>query len=623
MKQNVVRVCFMHLVLLFACACAAGADGRPDKPNVVLLLTDDVGWQDLKCYDIDEASPYETPNLDALAKQGVMFWQAYSPAPTCTPSRVAIISGEHPARSGVTHVSGNKPPAPHHIHGWSMMAPWYSSNMHPDTVTFPQLLQKNGYYTGHAGKWHITRHYPKSVRYGFGFDYTTSDRGARSSMKDRFKTFATTDKRDKYRLDENGFPFHQNNVDALAFLGLAAEKKKPFFLYYATWLVHGPWHTRSEALLKKYCKKLSIDYPVDPKDEILKKKSPIYCAMVEELDYYLGQILDHLRKTDDPRWPGHKLIENTYVIFTSDNGGVLGHDEYVTSNKPLQKGKISAMEGGTRVPMIVVGPGIPKGVQSHVMVNGLDLYPTIMDWTCTEIPASKHLDGLNIAPLFRGNPQDARLVKDENNKVRDTMVWHFPNADALESTIRVGGYKLIRNYSVHDTKWDTPPYELYQLYKTRNGKTVRVDIEESNNLVTSMPEKTMEMRRRLHESLTEMKAEYPHINPLCPRVLGREEVCKALSHAFKGDTIEVTYEERGNKVVRVDLIYLADPKVGWLKVGGEILPGFRARARMPTGATHCFVNLIDNKNFLVSYPDYLDKKRPWPKNASERALQIK
>ena len=107
---------FLPLAILLSCFPLFAEDGRPEKPNVVLILTDDLGWQDVKCYDIDEPSPYETPNIDALAKKGVLFWQAYSPSPTCAPSRCAIMSGNHSARAQKTHVVGGAPPAPLH---WS------------------------------------------------------------------------------------------------------------------------------------------------------------------------------------------------------------------------------------------------------------------------------------------------------------------------------------------------------------------------------------------------------------------------------------------------------------------------------------------------------------------------
>ena len=158
---------------------------------------------------------------------------------------------------------------------------------------------------------------------------------------------------------------------------LEANKQAPIFLYYATWLVHTPIQSRSKALLQKYCQKLGVDFPTDPDHWRMEgQNNPYYCAMVETLDHYVGKIVKYLETTEDPRWPGHKLIENTWIIFSSDNGGMEGHPgEVITDNYPLDRGKISAMEGGTRVPFLVAGPGVPAGVESEVMVNGLDFYP--------------------------------------------------------------------------------------------------------------------------------------------------------------------------------------------------------------------------------------------------------
>ncbi len=337
---------------------------RPAKPNIVLILTDDLGWQDVKCYDIDEPSPMETPNMDALAKKGIKFWQAYSPAPTCAPSRCAIMSGVHPARAQKTHVVGGGPPTPHHITRWKTIAPWYSGRMPANEQTLARVLKQHGYTTGHSGKWHMAiDHHAFPQPEDQGFDYTKAERGARNGMKSRIVDFASNKKGDKYRLDENGFPYHSTSEQALDFL--KSVQAKPFFLYYATWLVHTPIHTRSEMLLDKYCKKLGIDRAsLDPKKGSYKgQNNPFYCAMVEELDYYMGKVFHYLDETDDPRWPGHKLSENTYIIFTSDNGGMENSgQEVITDNYPLDKGKISAMEGEVRVPMIIAGPGIAAGV---------------------------------------------------------------------------------------------------------------------------------------------------------------------------------------------------------------------------------------------------------------------
>ena len=148
------RIVFV-IVLLLLSVTTAGADNRPEKPNVVLILADDLGWQDVKCYDIDKPCPMETPNIDALSKRGVMFWQAYSPAPTCGPSRCAIMSGTHPARAQMTHVGGGKPPRPHHKRGWAYMSPWYTARMPADEISLAKALKQHGYATACVGKWHL------------------------------------------------------------------------------------------------------------------------------------------------------------------------------------------------------------------------------------------------------------------------------------------------------------------------------------------------------------------------------------------------------------------------------------------------------------------------------------
>jgi arylsulfatase A-like enzyme len=600
----------LSLSLLFIFAFAGFSNERPAKPNVVLILTDDLGWQDVKCYDIDEPSPMETPNIDSLAKQGVKFWQAYSPAPTCAPSRCAIMSGNHPARAQKTHVVGGAPPTPNHKYGWTMMAPWYSGRMPENETTLARVLQSNGYVTGHSGKWHMAidhKAFPQPEDQGF--DWTRSSRGARSGMPNRVSGFATIQKEDPFRLDENGYPYHQTSEDALTFL--RENHQKPFFLYYATWLVHTPIHTRSEQLLEKYCKKLGVEKPNDQEGWTMKgQTNPFYCAMVEELDYYMGKVFDYLKGTQDPRWPGHKLIENTYIIFTSDNGGMEGHPgEVITDNYPLDKGKISAMEGGTRVPLIITGPGIPKGVESDVMVNGLDFYPTLLTLTGTKRPKDKDLDGCDLSDLLLKNPTNSSLVKNKDGKPRDTMVWHFPHSVALESTIRMGGYKLVRNYN-HRFDERTTELELYQLYKTDNGKQVRVDIEEANNLASQHPQLSKELNERLSSILNEMDASYPYYNPQARRV-GAEKnlIPKVISHEIHNETVTFSVREQGAKIVRADLIYTNNggkKYEEWYRIKGKEKTKGTISFNLPEGSTHYYLNLIDENNFLVSYPETPD-----------------
>ena len=588
------------------------SDDRPAKPNIVLILADDLGWQDVKCYDVDEPAPMETPNIDSLATKGVMFWQAYAPAPTCAPTRCAIMSGNHPARAQKTHVVGGAPPAPNHRAGWRMMTPWYSGRMPEDEVTLAKVLRNNGYTTGHVGKWHMAINhnaYPQPEDQGF--DWTLSERGATKPMKPhRLTRFATDAFDDPYRLDENGFPFHQNSEDALSFL--KEHQDKPFFLYYATWLVHSPIHTRSKPLLDKYVKKLGVELPEDPSKWNGKGQSnPFYCAMVEQLDYYVGKLVRHLETTEDPRWPGHMLSENTYLIFTSDNGGMEQHPgEIITDNYPLDKGKISAMEGGTRVPLMIVGPGIASGVQSNVMVNGLDFYPTILAWVGANKPAGKQLDGADLSNLLRMDPTKANLVIGADGKVRDTMVWHFPHSVAMESTIRIGDYKLVRNYD-HVANPDVSELELYQLYRSTDNGLRRVDIEEAKNLAKEIPDKAKAMNDKLTEILTEMKASYPYYNPSYRGELpNKTKVCTPIGHYQSDNEVEFTFRENGAEVVKANLLYTLNgghKYEEWFRKPATLQSNSKGFAQLPIGTTHYFINLIDENNFLVSYPDVCGK----------------
>lgn len=585
---------------------------RPN-PNIVILLIDDLGWQDVKCYDIDEESPYETPNIDKLAGRGVMFWEGYSPAPTCAPSRAAILSGNHPARANLTHVSGGQPPTPYNTN-FRMMAPYYSGRMPEGEQTIARVLQENGYVTGHTGKWHVAVNhnaYPQPTDQGF--DYSRHDLGVSRLMKpDRLSEFATNNPDDNYQLDDEGFPYDQTTQDALIFM--EENKHKPLFLYYASWLVHTPIQTRSRDLLIKYCNKLGINVPDDPGNlSVEGQGNPYYCAMVEQMDYYVGQIIKYLDTTDDPRWPGHKLIENTYLFFTSDNGGYERPSiERITDNDPLDKGKISAKEGGTRVPFIVAGPGIAQGLKSNVMVNGLDLYPTILSLADIEVPNGKSLDGVSIKDLLMQDPTNPELVKTDSGTVRNTMVWHFPHGHANESTIRTGDFKLIRNYDYINNS-SNERLDLYRLYHTVDNIKLRGDIEEAHRLNGEFPELTRKMDDELTSILEEMEARYSHYNPDYPSALPfKEMVPQVNSFVQKGDIIEFFYTEKGAEIITANLIYSLN--------GGDKYEEFfsseaiisssdhKIIARLPEGATHVFLNLIDQNNFLVSYPKTMHRQ---------------
>ncbi|MEK9773654.1 MAG: sulfatase [Opitutae bacterium] len=598
-----------NLVLFFSIpflCTLQGSEHSAERPNIVLILADDLGWQDVGCYDLDEPTPMETPNIDSLASKGVLFRQGYSPAPTCAPTRCAIMSGRHPAVLQKTHVVGGNPPTPYNMEAHPIMDPWYSGRLELKEVTIAEALKKNGYVSGHVGKWHMAiDHHAFPQPKDQGFDYTRAHLGESAAMKPhRLTGFATEEKDDPYQLDADGFPKDQTTLDAIEFM--EQSKAQPFFLYYAAWLVHTPIHSRSKELLEKYCKKLGVDFPTDPKGWPLEgQKNPYYCAMVEMFDHYVGNLIKYLEGTEDPRRPGHKLMENTYIMLTSDNGGMEQvPGEIITDNYPLDRGKISAKEGGVRVPFIVTGPNIPKAKKSEVMVNGLDFYPTILSWTGTKKPKGQNLDGADLSILLSQNPKNGNLVKNKQGKPRTTMVWHFPHGVAQQSTIRTGGWKLIKNWMR-----GRPEYELYQLQSNYPKNPKRGDIEEAKNLAEKMPDKVKEMSTELFRRLDAMEASYPYQNPNYKHALpGKDEVCKPLENGREGKKVWAKFEERGAKVSTGQLLYTLNGGKNseeWYRAPAKV-KGNRLEAELPKGATHYVFNLIDENNFLVSYPQMVD-----------------
>ena len=571
------------------------------EPNVLLILTDDLGWQDVGCYDIDEPTPYETPNIDRLSTLGIKFTQGYSPAPTCAPTRCSILSGKFPARLQKTHVVGGNPPSPYSLQSPGI-DPWYSGRLKLEEYTIAEALADNGYNTGAVGKWHcaIDHHaFPHATDQGF--KYATMNIGATRGMRpDRLSDFATNDPKDPFKLDENGFPYHQNTEDALTFLKQNSVKDSdPFFLYFATWLVHTPIHTRNEALLRKYCKKMNVEFPKDPHGWTVEgQHNPYYGAMVETLDYHVGRIISYLENTDDPRNPGHKLIDNTYIIFTSDNGGMEKHPgEIITDNYPLDKGKINAKEGGVRVPYLISGPQIPANTISHEMVSGIDFYPTILSWTGINPQENQILDGINLHD-FLTNPTEKDLD-------RDTLYWHFPHS-VFQSCIREGGDKLI--YNPLRDYFGQPALELYRLYD-ENGN--RQDIEEAKNLAKAEPERAAELYAKLQKHLDEMKASQPCLNPRAPSKLpNKDKVCTATAHNIARNAqgqavVTATFTENGAEVTEGHVYYTnngGQKSEEWYPVPAT-LEGNQVKATLPADATHYCFSLVDENHFLVSYPE--------------------
>ncbi len=503
--KKLILLALLHVCLLPGIAPLRAA---VEKPNIVIFYVDDLGWQDLeKLNDLGDPCPYETPNVIKLAEMGMNFSQGYSPAPTCAPSRAGIITGQHPAQLRYTHVTGASIPKPKKDS--EFQEPFLGAYLDLDHLTLADALKQNGYRTGHYGKWHNGLNAS-----AFGFESVNQTRGAHRGMGDRTKDFSTAKDR-KYPLSKEkyppvsadfpdgiSYPYDELTEEALKFI--KDNKEGPFFLNLCHWMVHWPMLTRNGELLEYYCKKLGQPFPPKKGPMTLEgQQNPYFASMVTTVDWSLGRLVELLKTTDDPRNPGKKLIETTYLFFTSDNGGAeLKGKEILSDNYPLKGGKKKVDEGGVRVPLVVVGPGIPAGTQTATMVNQLDFFPTILKLTSTEVSAADRakLSGLDVTPVLMGKADE---VVDANGKKRESLFWHFPH-NQMRAAIRKGDFKLYRHFQ-------TGTYSLYRLYK--NG--ANADIEEQEDL-SANPEYAgviKELSEELNRNLEETHAELPHRNP--------------------------------------------------------------------------------------------------------------
>ncbi|MBU2877912.1 sulfatase [Aliiglaciecola lipolytica] len=506
---------FSMLMSLSSCSSVETAiDEKSEliKPNIIVFYVDDLGWQDSQLNDIDEPTPWETPNMLALAKKGMNFTQAYSSAPTCAPSRGGLLSGQHPAKTNLTHVLGAGIPTPQNRRS-QLIEPYFNDHLADDVLTLADALKANGYKTGHVGKWHLG-HYASNAPTTAGFDFSFDKRGVHSNSKQRHKDFDNA----QFPLSEEKYPpYSEKHPDGISYpLDLVTEnalnfvqenKDEPFFLYLAHWMVHTPIVTKNKALLEYYTDKLGIPFPTTP-DPVTTagQTNPYYGAMVTTVDWSLGRLVSLLEQTDDPRNPGKKLIETTYIFLSSDNGGAeRSGPEIITDNFPLDLGKKHTEEGGIRVPMVVTGPTVNKNVTHHGFVNQLDYYPTILALTNSTIPKSYEdkLSGVNLSPVLEDENKKATYA---NGEVRQNLFWHFPHNsdDSMQSAIREGDFKLTKHYIDNS-------YSLYRLYK--DGK--RFDIEEKNDLA-KLPEYAGvvdKLSKNLEQLLVENNAILPKLNP--------------------------------------------------------------------------------------------------------------
>ncbi len=600
------------------------------KPNIVHILVDDLGWQDIACYYEalhGKESFYETPHIDRVASRGIRFMQAYSPSPTCSPSRAAYLSGHYGVKNGVYHVKGNRVPR-----AWGRrpeLNPFYSARLDPSQVIIPRVLKKAGYTTAHVGKWHVCGEnmVPSPLQLGFDFSYgkdhkyndpeivDPNDRkinnkeGIFAQPKDRLNDF---DNPLFLPLLEDERPYDSLTDISLRWLKKVGRKDQPFFLNFCPKLVHGPIMTRDRKRLAHYCKKLGIDFPTDPGSiadpDAPGHNNPYYASMVDSVDWMVGQVVRTLEAIDDPRNPGHKLIDNTYLIISSDNGGSQrlatwkGLDgkknfEKVTDNDPLREGKSYMYEGGVRIPLIVMGPGVEAGkVNQDTAVHLLDLFPTFMAMGGMETDESLDLDGCNILPILKG---ETTAVHSVDGSARDTLFFHHPADNKSFSVIRRGPWKLMKNTGPGLT--EAPDLQLFKLDQ---------DLGEQRNLVDEYPEMAKQLSADLTAWMEENDARVPYLNPDAEADLpGKADVPVVKERGSDGRALWATFETKGKAhVVNAFLVYSLNggtelkfrpPRLEeWIKAPAKLSRG-RVEAEAPPGMTHGIFCLIDENNFLV------------------------
>jgi len=427
------------------------------KPNFVFFLVDDLGWKDSSTYG---SKCYETPNLDKLAKQGMLFTDAYAAAAVCSPTRASILTGKYPARLHLTHAIGVPAQTDR-----KLLAPNWTQYMSLNEVTIAEALKPAGYISGSFGKWHVegTPKYYPSLQ---GFDDTSFER----HIVDKFYPYYTNP---PYPEGEEGeYITDRLTDDSVKFI--EKNKDKPFFLYLSHYAVHVPIQSKQE-LIDKYSQKDECNCG--------EHRNHPYAAMIQSVDESLGAVMDKLTELG--------IDDRTVVIFMSDNGGLSS----VTSNAPLRSGKASEFEGGIREPMVIKWPGVTKpGTVCSEPVISTDFYPTMLEMAGLPLMPQQHVDGVSIVPLLK---QTGKLG-------REAIYWHFPHYHSTFvtpwSAVRKGDWKLIEYFENEgDARW-----ALYNL---------KDDIGEQNNLALTNTAKRDELKSMLENWQTAVGAQIPTVNP--------------------------------------------------------------------------------------------------------------
>ena len=463
----------LRVLPLLAWAIAAGAAAEaadPPPPNVILFLTDDQGWTGTSVRSDPQRADsksgyYQTPRLEAFAAQGMRFSRGYAAAPNCSPTRASIQTGKSPAQLHMTDIIDRPPEPPPDASrtragpGRSIFPPPTLKELPREEITIAEWIKRAHpqYTTAHFGKWHLGASGPGEQ----GYDEHDGDTGNEGPAE-----FEDPNPKDIFGITER----------SIAFLEQRAKDDRPFFMQISHYAVHK--HIRAlGATIERTKQRRAGHFHTNPG----------YAAMTEDLDTGFGRVLAAL---DDLG-----LSDSTYVIYTSDNGGLVRRRAMHTTNLPLARGKPELWEGGIRVPLLVRGPGIPAGSHSDALAISWDFFPTIADWLEIDAPPPPGVEGGSLRRVLEGGPP---IVE----RPRDALVWHFPHylvprRAIPHSAIQLDGLKLI---ALHDSGRTL----LYDL---------AADIGEHENLAKERSEEAAELARRLGEYLAEIDAPMVSPNP--------------------------------------------------------------------------------------------------------------
>jgi arylsulfatase A-like enzyme len=443
----------LPLLVLLAAGLLGAQDAPGPRPNVILVLVDDMGWTDLGCFG---SGFYQTPHIDRLASRGMRFTHAYAACTVCSPTRASLMTGKYPPRVNITDwIPGHKRPKA------KLRVPEIDLQLALEETTIAEVLKEAGYATASVGKWHLGGPAFFPDRQGFDLNAGGYDKGQPPSYFSPYRIPTLQDgEKDEYLTD-------RLSREAVRFI--EANKDRPFFLYFPHYAVHTPLMGKKE-VVEKYRARARPGAG---------QSNAVYASMVESVDDGMGLILSKLDEL--------KIEDRTVVIFTSDNGGLLRS----TSNEPLRAGKGSAYEGGVRVPLIVRWPGVAApGSVCEAPVISPDLFATIAEIAGAKgVPAGT--DGESLVPLLRRT----------GGLRREAVYWHYPHYHPGGATpygaVRKGDYKLVEFF-------EDGRLELYNL---------KEDVGEQKDLAADQPDRAKEFRELLSRWRASVGARMPTPNP--------------------------------------------------------------------------------------------------------------